>query len=408
MDNWVLIVLDTLRRDVFYECVAPKLDLAGFKEYYAVAPSFWTIPSHASMFTGLYPSQHGVRESSRQNRDKYPEESFKEEPQLLRILSKNSFNVYGLSANIFVSPKRGFRNWKYYRYFSPFAEFDQSELDEYVNIGEGKTSKIQKAYELLRNHKYSLLYRVAKESLLWPKWKLFDPVEMGGAQIVRRLGGLKLEEPFFLFINLMEAHDPNYRGSNFIEDLTKSYVGKLGANRVTMFRKGYYKKADRLTEHLATILFFFNTMPCINRTNIIVTSDHGQLLGEGGLIGHSSLKFETSLVPLLVRHPDAKKCEGVVSLTRLHDFILYGAPLCSKVAYSEQFAVEMSNPYLHAVSEGEKRRVSELDRRFVEAVCSKGGVLLDVEAERVVEVLGGLGEREMQDLREQALSFANL
>jgi hypothetical protein len=60
------------------------------------------------------------------------------------------------------------------------------------------------------------------------------------------------------------------------------------------------------------------------------------------------------------------------------------------------------------VSEGEKRRVSELDRRFVEAVCSKGGVLLDVEAERVVEVLGGLSEREMQDLREQALSFANL
>jgi hypothetical protein len=41
-------------------------------------------------------------------------------------------------------------------------------------------------------------------------------------------------------------------------------------------------------------------------------------------------------------------------------------------------------------------------------VCSKGGVLLDVEAERVVEVLGGLSEREMQDLREQALSFANL
>jgi arylsulfatase A-like enzyme len=407
MDNWVLIVLDTLRRDVFYECVAPKLDLAGFKEYYAVAPSFWTIPSHASMFTGLYPSQHGVRESSRQNWKPYSEMVL-ENPALLQTFTKDNYNTYGFSANLFVSPSYGYRGWNLYELFSPFAKYNEAELNEYMEVMRTTSNRASKFITLLLKKKYSLLFKELKDTVFSNKWKLFDPVEMGGAQIVRRLGGLKLEEPFFLFINLMEAHDPNYRGSNFIEDLTKSYVGKLGANRVTMFRKGYYKKADRLTEHLATILFFFNTMPCINRTNIIVTSDHGQLLGEGGLIGHSSLKFETSLVPLLVRHPDAKKCEGVVSLTRLHDFILYGAPLCSKVAYSEQFGVTMSKLYTHAVSEGEKRRVSELDRRFVEAVCSKGGVLLDVEAERVVEVLGGLGEREMQDLREQALSFANL
>ena len=67
--NLLLISLDTLRADHLgcygYERpTSPFLDgLAAegivFERAYAAAP--WTLPSHASLFTGLYPSQHGVK-----------------------------------------------------------------------------------------------------------------------------------------------------------------------------------------------------------------------------------------------------------------------------------------------------------------------------------------------------------
>ena len=60
--NIVIIVLDTLREDH-----AQGLDMLldyGFVKYQnAIAPAPWTPPSHASLITGLYPSEHGIHES---------------------------------------------------------------------------------------------------------------------------------------------------------------------------------------------------------------------------------------------------------------------------------------------------------------------------------------------------------
>ena len=65
----LLLSLDTLRADHlgFYgyeEFTSPVLDMMAaegvvFED--ASAPSPWTLPSHASMLTGLYPKQHGVQ-----------------------------------------------------------------------------------------------------------------------------------------------------------------------------------------------------------------------------------------------------------------------------------------------------------------------------------------------------------
>ena len=64
----LFIVLDTLRRDrlSLYGHVretSPRLDAfaAGATVFQrAIAPAQWTIPAHASMFTGVYPSTHQV------------------------------------------------------------------------------------------------------------------------------------------------------------------------------------------------------------------------------------------------------------------------------------------------------------------------------------------------------------
>src|SRR5262245_35673895 len=67
--NAILISIDTLRPDHlscygYPRATSPHLDrIAGagvrFTDVTAAAP--WTLPSHASMLTGLYPSRHGVK-----------------------------------------------------------------------------------------------------------------------------------------------------------------------------------------------------------------------------------------------------------------------------------------------------------------------------------------------------------
>ena len=63
--NIVLIVMDTARAANFScygypETTTPNIDKIakeGTLYNYAISPSTWTLPSHASLFTGLYPSE---------------------------------------------------------------------------------------------------------------------------------------------------------------------------------------------------------------------------------------------------------------------------------------------------------------------------------------------------------------
>ena len=70
--NVLFVVLDTVRKDHLtpYGYDRPTTpNLAEFADEAtvfesAVAPAPWTLPVHASMFTGLYPSQHGADQES--------------------------------------------------------------------------------------------------------------------------------------------------------------------------------------------------------------------------------------------------------------------------------------------------------------------------------------------------------
>ena len=60
-----IIVIDTLRLDTFNELKDKKRYLLeDFSTIDScIAPAPWTLPSHASLFTGLYPSQHKAHET---------------------------------------------------------------------------------------------------------------------------------------------------------------------------------------------------------------------------------------------------------------------------------------------------------------------------------------------------------
>jgi len=60
--NIIILIIDTLRED--YASGLEALGELGFVKYEnAIAPAPWTLPSHASLITGMYPSQHEIHES---------------------------------------------------------------------------------------------------------------------------------------------------------------------------------------------------------------------------------------------------------------------------------------------------------------------------------------------------------
>ncbi len=113
----VLVTIDTLRADHlgcygYTRTTSPFIDVLAFQGVLfelGFAASSTTVPSHASLLTGLYPSQHGVR----RNGHKLPETA----PLLTEALAEHGYETAG-----FVSTNGHFAASGIDRGFSHFDE----------------------------------------------------------------------------------------------------------------------------------------------------------------------------------------------------------------------------------------------------------------------------------------------
>ena len=95
--NVALVVLDTLRFDAFHE----QFDwLPGIRFTNAWATSHWTVPVHASLFAGKYPSELGVHVDN-QALD-CPE------PVIAEQLSETDYTTRAFASNIILARPFGF------------------------------------------------------------------------------------------------------------------------------------------------------------------------------------------------------------------------------------------------------------------------------------------------------------
>ena len=109
--NIILIVLDTLRKDVLPmyggNAYTPNLnELAKDAVVFPnpVAPSPWTLPSHMSFFTGKYANEHGVHEDPEEGIEKNFKIQFEfKNKTIAHILKKKGYTNIGFSANPWIS-----------------------------------------------------------------------------------------------------------------------------------------------------------------------------------------------------------------------------------------------------------------------------------------------------------------
>lgn len=275
----IFITLDTLRADHldFYgygRPTSPELAefAAGATVYTrAQAAAPWTLPSHASMFTGLYPHEHGAHT--------WPFESFPGQPE-------------------------GFIN------VSPLAE-------EHVTLA-----------EVFQSAGCATGAVVANVAFMDERFGLsqgFDQYDrrMGRVEAVneRVLGWLDEhgQGPFFLFVNYMDTHSPY--NTKPLEDRS---LGPLGgdntlkrASRLVLdpaleapelllrqLVNQYDTAIANLDWGLGQLFDELRRRGLYHDTLIVITSDHGEYLGEKDLIEHSKDVYQGALhVPLIVKAP---------------------------------------------------------------------------------------------------------
>lgn len=274
--NILLISVDTLRSDHLgcygYERnTSPNVDrLAeqGALFENAIAPTSWTLPSHATLMTALPISAHRVRTSYSRLAS--------ETTLLPEILSDAGYGTAGFVSGSYLDASYGFSQG-----------FDHYNDYSYHFVEGGYRSNVTSP----------MLTRVATEWL--EAWR-----ERGRTR------------PFFVFVHMWDVHrdyhppapydtlfDPDYQGEvdGSAEQITPEMDPADLRHAVALY-DGEIRYAD---EHIGKMLDVLSRLGELDNTIVAVTGDHGEEFLEHGSQGHRETLYEEVLrVPMIVRFPE--------------------------------------------------------------------------------------------------------
>lgn len=318
--NVVLVCLDTVRKD-YFDQYAPRLqELADVSVPQCRAASNWSGPSHATMFTGLLPHRHGVHAGT-------PSFASLERSTLVDDLPGHA--TLGVSANPYASSAYGFD-----AYFDEFVDVDDytrypDGLDVRQFTGPDGTPSFLTFLRAALAHDRpgtslanGVLAAVTKLSEPLPVPRLFDH----GASIVRRETLARvdgLDEPYFAFLNFMDAHTPLQHVRGFdgdLHDVPHTWICSTdrynpwdvvadveGHGTYLEYRRRLYAAAIEYLDRQVTGLIKDLRAASDRETTFVITADHGENLGfpaDDGLVMHKGSLTESLLhVPFCVVDP---------------------------------------------------------------------------------------------------------
>jgi arylsulfatase A-like enzyme len=396
--NVLLYVIDTLRADHlgaygYARPTSPRIDQlarAGIRFTCAVAQSSWTLPSIASILTGRTPAGHGAVG---------PETAIGDDvPTLPEMLRDAGYVTAGFVTNYLGSGvfglDRGFGTYRFYR--------EEGERRPSVYLGSD-----------------ALARRVLR-------WLAHGP-----------------REPFFLYVHATDPHfpyrpPPRYarpflsaaaarRLPSLIEDVRPLHNGRdewgarpvsLSAPDVDVLRDAYDGDVRMADAQFGRTVDALAARGLLDRTLVVLTSDHGEEFLEHGGVAHGQTLYAESLhVPLVVRLPGARDGASSEALAQHVDIVptildvagvapppglagvsLLGAPKPAAEAYA---ALSLGPFALDAlIGDGWKvirDRSRRVDRRFeVYETDRDPGDRMDVAAD--VPVLVGYARSRLQEI----------
>lgn len=270
----ILLVVDTLRaqnlslygydRDTSPHLEEFAKDAVVYEN--AISPGTWSVPAHASLLTGRWPSFHGGERVPGDRLLALPINP--DVPTLAETLAARGWRAGGFVANT--------------TYLSGLFGFDRG-FERYASD-----------YTFVRAD------QITKDAADWLAEK---PAKA------------------FVFVNILDPHEPyeppppfdtkfpgwNHDFGKSIKDFVSAGQGRLTPEAIAHFVSQYDGEIAFTDQALGK---FFDRLRELGRYDsalIFVTADHGELLGEHGLAGHGIAPYEPLIrVPLLVKYPRSR------------------------------------------------------------------------------------------------------
>lgn len=283
----LLVTLDTTRVDHvgaygYERDTTPnlgRLAAEGVTYTRAYSVASWTLPSHASLFTGKYPSSHGASHdpegslvlsaglgaASDEEREKYrifrARGMGRDEQTLAELLSGAGYRSAGVVGGPWLK-----------RVFGLSRGFERWDDDDITGAGGRRANE------------------VSDRALAW-------------------LDALPADVPFLLFLNFFDAHMPYQPPRWMLRDYLDDPVAARGADRDAELRRASYDAEILYADmNFGRVIDRLKSRGRYDGTLIIVTADHGELLGEHSLYGHPARLYEElTRIPLVVKFPKGRK-----------------------------------------------------------------------------------------------------
>ena len=363
--NVIMVVLDTHRFDRigaygYHRPTTPNLDSFASESLLferAITPGQWTIPSHASLFSGEAPAVHHTLQAD----DALPRE-FK---TLAGRLSETGIQTTGFCNNPLVGViqngfKRGFD--KFYNYCGVVPSTPQKQVDDIWNPFRNLWSKYT---QVLRRLSYPIQNAFASPNkfffgalrpLFVPMWTraanfkgMTDRSIRETATFIQQIEQEKTGQ-HFVFLNLMETHMPYAPPESFVKKFLPYFsetpeaqhfmrdFNRNAAQWMIPLSKPFnavesvtlsdmYDAEVAYQDHLlAQLIENLNSDYHRENSLVIFLADHGEMLGEHGYMGHGfGVHEELIRVPLFMRMPELSQGHRVsqrVSITQLFYTVL--------------------------------------------------------------------------------------
>jgi arylsulfatase A-like enzyme len=313
--NIILVVLDTVRAD--------HLDLFGYER--ETMPNLrrfaieqcqsanrmlttgpWTLPSHASMFTGLYPSAHRAHFPFVHDNDAkflaYPMRD--DVPTVAEFLGGLGYQTAGIAANFGILSQFGIsRGFEHFDLTPGPAFFAPSVLWLYrARMGSSSPGEFLRDSIPAKMQTWSRMFSVRE-----PEYRRAWEINSVARDWLQRNGS----RPFFLFLNYFDAHEPYQpvpedderfakrpSGDGWfrfpVERFTAAKKGKsdFSAEEVDFLRGQYDSELVSLDRELGKLFDFLGEAGFFDNTLIFITTDHGEAFFEHGFPVHGNSLYQ--------------------------------------------------------------------------------------------------------------------
>ena len=321
--NVLLIVLDTVRADHLslygYErptsTTMERLARQGLRFDRARAAAPWTLASHATLFTGRWPHELGV---------KWMHPVTGNVPTLAEYLGTRGYATAGFVGNTFYCSydsglNRGFTHYKDY----VLDKLDALRTVHLIDLSLKTVPRIVTTLGQFLPFPGLMFRHIAHADRK-------DAEVVNGEFLDWLSRRSEPARPFFAFINYVDAHAPYVLPPGardrfglvpetemdflfLLEGWLQVDKLKISQQGRTLARDSYDNCLAYLDEQLGKLFDELQARGVLDQTLVIVTADHGEGLGEHDLFDHGESLYRTEIrVPLVMVLPGGSRSPGVV------------------------------------------------------------------------------------------------